>query len=83
MTVAQFFERHLWTILTMIALGGGGYLVGTERMIERLDRLEDRVERLEKSDEDGRAYDECSTRRFDMLRIGTKDIPDCNLGGKR
>lgn len=82
MTVAQFFERHLWTILTMIALGGGGYLVGTERMTARLNDLEREVNDLKASARQSKDYEECATRRFDALRFGVKQVPDCNLGGK-
>jgi len=91
--VEEWIGKHLWNIVTVIAIGSGAYFAAQTKTGMAVDQLRLDVATM-KADSDkheavqdarldvGEAFHRCTTRHFDMIEHGIHVPPACDLGEK-
>jgi hypothetical protein len=91
--IEEWIGKHLWNIVTVIAIGSGAYFAAQTKTGMAVDQLRLDVaavrDDLSKHDTEqdarldaGEAFHRCATRHLDMLEHGIKAPPACDLGDK-
>ncbi len=91
--IEEWIGKHLWNIVTVIAIGSGAYFAAQTKTGMAVDqlRLDVATEREDRTKHDaeqdarldaGEAFHRCATRHFDMIEHGIKVPPACELGDK-
>lgn len=84
MTVARsgplgFLERNLWAVLASLATLWSGYLTGQMTMRNQIERMDDRLKRVEGQLVGRAEFMSCTVRSLDRIATKVKTDLPCEL----